>query len=154
MTDRPKFVERKITLSGSLQLDTAMNLLRNLPIDKERPLELVVRELVKVRGLDANGLYWKRLTEIAEQAWFNRKQFSKEVWHEYARQNLMADPVIIKDGSVMSKWVESPDGSSVVVSTTLLEKKFFADYITAVEAFGASLGVMFSANPNEQRMMR
>ncbi|MDB5822207.1 MAG: hypothetical protein JWR21_911 [Herminiimonas sp.] len=148
---RQKFTTRTITLVSAVQIDTALAVIPNLPIDAKRPLELVIREQVKVRGLDANGYYWLRLGEIAEQAWFHGRQFSKEVWHEYCRQNLMPESITTKDGEVRSKWLESPDGSPVVISTTLLERGCFAEYTTAVEAFGGSLGVMFSANPNEAR---
>lgn len=147
---RDKFNKREIRLVGVQQRDIAVALLMNVPLDADRPLLMTVGEEPKKRGLDQNGYYWLRLTEIAEQAWFNGKQFSKEVWHEYARQNIMDDTITTKDGEIRSKWVESPDGSPVVISTTLLEKKCFADYCTAIEAFGAGLGVMASANPNER----
>jgi len=120
----------------------------HLPFDQD--IEVVFKKRVKVRSLDANGLYWKRLTEIADQAWFNGKQYCKEVWHVYAAQNLMTDEVVTKDGETVSKWVECPTGEPVVISTTKLERKCFADYITAVEAFGAGLGVQFSANPRDR----
>ncbi len=145
---RPTFKTRTIRLVGETQRETAIAMLNNLPLDAEHPLEIVAREEVKARGLDANGLYWLRLTEIADQAWFNKRQFSKEVWHEFARQNLMPEQIVTKDGEVKSKWVEMPSGSSVVISTTLLERKCFSDYIEAVTAFGAGLGVMFSEAPN------
>lgn len=148
---RPKFETRSILLRAPLQRDALLALIPHLPLDPAKPIEILLREQVKARGLDANGLYWVRLTEIAEQAWFNGRQFSKEVWHEYCRQNVMPDQITTKDGTVRSKWEETPDGSPQVISTTLLERKCFAEYITAVEAFGAGLGVHFGANPNEMR---
>jgi hypothetical protein len=148
---RQKFETRKIYLRGELQREAALALIRNLPADDAHPLEVLIREEVKARGLDANGYYWLRLTEIAEQAWFNGRQFSKEVWHEYARQNLMPDTITTKDGEIRSKWIESPDGAPVVISTTNLERRCFAEYTEAVEAFGAGLGVHFSANPRDER---
>lgn len=144
---RPQFQTRKILVIGTDQRDLAVAMIRNLPIDPHCPLEVRVGEQIKVRGLDANAYYWMRLTEIAEQAWFDGKQYAKEVWHEYCRQKIMQEFVTIKSGERVHKWVESPTGNAVVISTTQLEKKCFADYVTACEAFGTGLGVMFSENP-------
>jgi hypothetical protein len=148
---RQKFEPRKILLRGELQREGALALIRNLPADDKHPLEILVREEVKARKLDQNGYYWLRLGEIAEQAWFNGRQFNSDVWHEYAKRHLMPEEITTKDGELRSKWIETPDGSATPISTTQLERKCFADYTTAVEAFGASLGVQFSADVEERR---
>lgn len=140
------FKTRIIRLVGREQVESAIILLRNLPLGD---LEVVIRKAVKGRGLDANAYYWQRLTEISEQAWIEGKQYSKEVWHEFARQNLMPETVTTKNGEEVSKWLPSPDGRPVVISTALLERKCFAQYTEIVEAYGSGLGVQFSANPNE-----
>jgi len=144
---RGKFQTRKFLLSGSDVLKRALAALQNVPLDPDKPLELVVREEQKQRGLDANGLYWMRLGEIAEQAVVLGKKYSKEVWHEYARQNLMPEVITTKEGELRSKWIESPSGQPVTISTTFLERRCFSEYIQAVEAYGAGIGVRFSANP-------
>lgn len=144
---REKFQTRRIILRGPQQRDTLLSLIPHLPLG----LEVVIREEVKVRGLDANGYYWLRLGEIAEQAYSDGKQYSSDVWHEYMKRYVMPDMITTKDGVVRSKWLESPDGRTVAISTTLLERGCFAEYTTAVEAFGAGLGVMYSANPNDLR---
>lgn len=146
---RPKFETRKFLLSKQTAVDGALGLIRNLPIDPDRPLEVVVREPVKGRSLDANAYYWLRLGEIAQQAFIDGKQFDSEVWHTYLKRNVMPEQVTLKDGSVRSKWVEQPDGELDVISTTKLEKSCFHDYTLCVEVFGAELGVRFSANPRE-----
>ena len=146
---RPRFQTRSILLRTEIQRESAQALLDNVPLDAEQPLEVVFREPVKARGLDANGYYWMRLGEIAEQAWLNGRQYDKDTWHEYARQNLMPETIKTKDGEVRSKWVAVPSGRPVVISTTQLERRCFAQYTEAVEAFGAGLGVEFSANPRE-----
>jgi hypothetical protein len=143
-TDRPKFTTRSIILIGDQQKQLAKAAIDNAPNE----IEVVMREVVKVRGLDQNGLYWKRLGEIAEQAWLQGRQFDADTWHYYCGRTVMPEEVTIKDGRTVSKWVEAPDGSIRVISTTLLEKGCFAAYTNAVEAFGANLGVHFSVNPN------
>lgn len=147
---RPPFTKRVIRLVGSAQLATAIAMLNNSPLDADKPLLLTLGEEPKARGLDANGYYWLRLSEIAEQGWFDGRQYSKDVWHEYCRQEVMPHIITTKDGERRSKWIDCPTGKAVVISTTLLEKTCFADYTTACEAFGAGLGVQFSANPRER----
>ena len=146
---REKFVQRSFRLVGETALKTLMALLPNLPLDDERPLQVLVREEPKVRGLDQNGLYWLRLGEVADQAWLNKRQYNSDCWHDYARRNLMPETITTKDGEVRSKWIEAPDGKLTVISTTQLERACFAEYTTIVEVFGAGLGVEFSANPRE-----
>ena len=140
-----KYKTRNIILLGDKQKETACAAVRNAP----EGVEVVIRDPVKVRGLDQNGLYWLRLGELAEQAWLGGRQYSKEVWHHYAGINLMPEQITTKDGETQSKWVEVPSGNPIVISTTQLERKCFAEYTTIVEAFGASLGVQFSVNPRE-----
>jgi hypothetical protein len=146
---RPKFETRKIRLIGQQQLQNALALLPNLPLDATKPLELVIREEVKARKLDQNGYYWLRLGEIAAHAWFHGRQFSADVWHEFMKREVMPEEITTKDGVVRSKWEVMPNGDRTPISTTLLERGCFAEYTTAVEAFGAGLGVEYSANPNE-----
>lgn len=148
---RPKFSERKFLLSTQDVLERAVALIGNLPLDENRPLELVIREKVDARRTEANAYYWLRLKEIEEQAYFDGRQFSSDIWHEYCRRHVMPDVVELKDGTIRTKWIEVPCGEPAIVSTTELEKKCFADYVTAVEAFGASLGVRFSANPRDYK---
>jgi len=107
---------------------------------------------VLITGLDQNGLYWLRLGEIAEHGWIAGRQYNADVWHQYCRRNIMPNEITLKDGTVRSKWLESPDGVMETVSTTQLEKTCFSEYIRAIEVFGAQeLGVHFSANPRGNR---
>lgn len=141
------FATRRLILVGEAQRDAAIALLSNVPLG----LEVLIRTPVKVRGLDANGYYFMRIGEIADQAWVDGKQFSKDAWHEYAKKNILPEIITTKDGERRSKWEKTPDGSMTVISTTRLERGCFAEYTTAVEAFGASLGVMFSASREERK---
>lgn len=148
---REKFAERKFLLSDADVLTRAQALLSNVPVDPIRPLEMVIREKVDARRAEANSYYWLRLGEIADQAYFQGRKYAADVWHEYSRRHLMPNEVTLKNGTVRTKWIEVPRGEPAIVSTTDLEKKCFSEYVQAVEAFGASLGVKFSANPREYR---
>jgi len=161
MTERQKFAERKIILSGALQVDTALAMVRNAPVYAEDSLELVLREQKKTRGLSANAKMWVGpLADIAEQGWVDGKRFSAEVWAEFFKKHNLPDPdaddfdlTHVKDGYI--KWDYTPDGERVLVgSTTQLTIKGFSVYLEKMHADGANIGVQFSANPNEQRMMR
>ena len=143
-----KFKEQSIFLRSPLQVTALAVVVSHLPLDPLDPIECLIRKPTKARGLDQNGLYWKRVGEIADQAWFKTKQFDKDVWHIYLGRTVMPDIVVDKDGNLISKYVEVPDGLPGIISTTRLERGFFSIYITKVEAFGASLGVQFLAQQN------
>ncbi len=140
---REKFKTRSILLRNKQQIDSILFLIPNLPIDPERPLEILIREEVKQRGVDANAYYWMRIGEIADQGWIEGRQYSKDVWHHYLCREEMPEEIETKDGVKRSKWVDMPDGKQTVISTTLLSKASFAEYTEIVEAFGAGLGVHF-----------
>lgn len=142
---RDKFTARSILLRSQQQVETLLYLIPNLPLDSDKPLEVLVREQVKQRGLDQNSLYWLRLGDIEEQGWIEGRKFGKEIWHVYLCREVMPNEVELKDGSKVSKWVSCPDGSMTTISTTKLSKAAFAEYTGMVEAFGASIGVHFKA---------
>lgn len=153
-SDRPKFQQRKILLKTELQRETALALLRNLPLDPVRPLEVVVREEVKARKLDQNAAMWAGpLRDIAEQAWVNGRQYSAEVWHESYKLEFLPeefDEELCKEG--YRKWDYTPKGDRVLVgSTTQLTVRGFAQYLEQVIADGASRGVMFSERPGREQ---
>lgn len=143
-----KYQTRIINLIGQAQKDIAKAAIDHAPFG----VQMVLRDQPRVRNSGQNNLYWHLLGEIAEQAWMkdgagNDRQYSADVWHEYAKQKIMPETIKTKDGEQRSKWLEMPDGKVTVISTTHLDRKCFADYITALEAFGAGLGVLFSAQP-------
>lgn len=136
-----------IDIYNDTQRTTLINKLMSIPLDD--PIQVTIGNKTKARGLDQNGLMWKRIGEISVQGWINKRQYSKECWHKYLKDNEMPEEVELKDGTICSKWIEQIDGSMETISTTELSARFFAKYITIIEAFGAGLGVMFSANPRK-----
>lgn len=150
---RAPFAARLFLLSSKEIVARVQALLDHVPVDPLRPLQIVIREHKEKRHDMQNRYYWQRLNEISAQAWIDGRQFSAETLHEYFKRELLpndgeADPQDVRDGYV--KWEFDPAGERVLVgSTTMLTVRGFAAYTEAVEAFGASLGVEFSANPNE-----
>lgn len=154
MSARQKFNERKFRLVGAQQVSAILALLPNLPIDTDKPLELVIREEVKARKPDQNALMWSGpLADIEEQAYVNGRTFTATVWHEHFKAEYLPeefDADLTKEG--YTKYDFTPSGDRVMVgSTKELTIKGFAQYLEQVIAFGANLGVRFHANPNDRR---
>lgn len=154
MTDkRQQFAARKIRLIGEQQRETAIAMIRNLPIDPKKPLELVAREEIKARKPDQNSLMWAGpLKDIAEQGYVNGRSYAAEVWHEHFKSEFLPeefDSELCKEG--YRKYDYTPAGERVLIgSTTQLTIRGFALYLQQVEAFGAGIGVQFHTNPREQ----
>lgn len=105
-------------------------------IDRGRPLRVIVTEDEKKRTSEANRFYWGAvLTTIAEQAWVDGRQFSKDVWHEhFARLYLPHTEIVTPYGEIVSRRK----------STTELTVSEFSEYLQRVQSDAASsLGVMF-----------
>jgi hypothetical protein len=150
---RAKFVTRNLFLRNETVRSTLLALVRNLPLDDMYPLEVVVREQIKGRKPDANARMWSGpLKDIAGQAFIEGRQFSAEVWHEWAKREFLPeefDPELCREG--YKKWDFDPSGERVLVgSTTMLTSKGFSEHMTMLEAAGASFGVLFTASPNER----
>ncbi len=142
-----------------MQLDRLWSYLRSLPLDSDKPIEVVIREQVKARKPDQNALMWVGpLSDIAEQAWQNGRKYSAELWHElFKREHLPEDNdpelhLLVRSPDTYQKWAFTPNGERVLkASTKDLTVYGFSQYLTKVEADGASMGVQFHANPKEVR---
>lgn len=135
-------MNRTLVLSSESIRQIAIAAVSNLPLDPV--CEIQIREHKSTRKLEQNALYWVRLGEIAEQAWIQGRRYEAETLHEYCKRVYL--PEICDKG--VYKWVVLPTGDRVLrMSTGDLNTREFADYLTQVEAFGASLGVMFSPDP-------
>lgn len=80
-----------------------------------------------------NRRYWGNgvLSQIAQQAVVNGKQYDAEVWHELLKRKFIG-------------VIELPDGSVQGKSSTDLTTTEFSDFCTRVEAYAATeLGVTF-----------
>ncbi len=148
---RQKFSKRTIRLIGQDQVDLAVSIIRNAPIDAKGPLVFTLAEEVKARSLGQNALMWAGpLADIAAQCWANGMKYSAQCWHEYFKREFLPneyDPEYCKDENYI-KWVSSPgkntDDLLLVASTTDLTEKGFSYYIEQIYAFGAQNGVEFS----------
>ena len=143
---RDKYQTRQAFLGNEMNREAAILIIKNAPLDPFRPLEVLVREQVKKRGLDANAALWAGpLKDISEQAWVAGKRFSADAWHHFFKIEFLPeefDPELCLEG--YAKWEIAPNGDRALVgSTTKLSRKGFAIYREQVTAYGAGLGVMF-----------
>ncbi len=151
---REAFPTRRILLRTEQQREIAIRALATAPLDADRPLELLLREEQKTRGLDANARMWAGpLADIEMQAYVNGRTYSAEVWHEHFKRELLPedfDPLQCKDG--YQKWDYTPAGERVLIgSTTQLTPRGFANYLHKLEAYAVSeLGVQLHASPAER----
>ena len=148
-----KFATRSIKLIGEQQRNTSLSAIQNLPVGVG--LEVVIRAEVKVRKLTQSAAYHAGpLRDIADQAWIGDRQYSAAVLHEHFKAEFLPeenDPDLadlVRDHDTYHKWAYTPAGERVLIgSTTQLTIKGFAIFMMQVEAFGANLGVHFSAPP-------
>jgi hypothetical protein len=150
MSKRPPFEQRKLLLRGPEQVERAIALLRNVPLDADKPLELLIREEVKARKLSQNDLMWAGpLKDLAEQAWLDGRQYSADIWHTFCKRNFLPeefDPELCKEN--YRKWDVDPAGERVLVgSTTQLTVRGMSQHIEQIHALGGSLGVEFHQAP-------
>lgn len=142
------YQQQKVILIDEARRKLAIAKLENAPLG----VECIVRAPVKVRQASQNSLYWAGpLTDIAEQAWVRGRQYSAEVWHEFAKREFLPednDPDLarqVRNPEQWHKWDMTPNGERVLVgSTTDLTVHGFGVYLEQVYAYGASCGVLFS----------
>lgn len=149
---RPPFAPRPFLLSSRDVVARVQALLDHVPVDPLRPLRVLIGEAPKVRKLDQQALLFAGpMRDIAEQAWIDGRQYSVEILHAYCKRQFLPedfDPEQCLEG--YAKWDTDPSGERILVgSTKQLTVRGYSDYLEQVYAFGAALGVQFSANPNE-----
>lgn len=133
-------MNKTIILRGDVQANSLWSFLKHnwrAMADAGKPLAVSITEAKSKRSTDQNRRYWALVTEIAEQAWVDGKQFSKEVWHEHLAR---------KFG--VCKEITLPDGEIVLVreSTGDMDVQTFTAYMTRIEVYAAQdLGIELSA---------
>lgn len=92
---------------------------------------LTIKRMTRTKA--QNRRYWGKgvLSQIAEQAVVNGRQYSAEVWHELMKKKFIGVE-------------ELPDGSVIGKSSAKLTTAQFSEFCEQVEAYAAtSLGVTF-----------
>ena len=146
---RASFPTRKILVVSPAQLNTAVAVLKTVPVDAANPIEIRIGEQVKGRNKDQNALMWAGpLRDIANQAYVNGQTYSADVWHEHFKREFLpeeAETELTREG--YQKWRYLPSGERILkASTGDLTTKGFSIYLEQIYAYGASLGVQFGVS--------
>lgn len=101
------------------------------------------------RSQPQNKYLWAALVgDFVEQGFFEGRQFSADVWHEFLKRSFLPEyenPEETLTG--YQKWEELPGGGLMMVgSTTKLTSVGFSNYLEKCYAYGCELGIRFSAN--------
>jgi len=107
-------------------------------IEHGEPLEATIR-VHRPKASDAQrALIWIVLGQIAEQAWIAGRQFDAETWAEHSKRELLPEQTT----RGVQKWRITPKGDRELnMSTEHLDRREKTDYIDALLAMAASLGV-------------
>ena len=130
-------IYREFTLASPMQGVELMTLLKANAaacVERGSPLRVIVTEESKRRNSEQNRRLWGYLYKtIAEQAWVNEKQYTKDIWHEFfAREFGVCDEMVLPTGEIITRRK----------STTEMSVKEFADFMQQIEIYAAQqLGV-------------
>ena len=136
--DGIRAVNKLFIIHGQAQVDSVGGFIRSnwaAAVKNGKPLAVHVTESKAKRTLDQNARLHAMLQDIAEQAWFDGRQFDSEVWKEWARREFIG-----------SEEVELPGGKRIErgISTTKLDVEQFGKLMDRLEAHAATeFGVQF-----------
>ena len=146
---RERYPTRSILLRTEMQAELVAHILPSLPRDDKHPLEILIREQVKKRSLDANARMWAGpLGDYETQAYDQGRTYSAPIWHEHLKELFLPeeyDPELCTDEDYQ-KWDFTPGGRRILVgSTTELTPRGHALYVLQIEAHGATgYGIQFT----------
>lgn len=137
---RERFITITVNLLGTPQLDYLLKLLTQVPLDKDNPIEVLIRERVSTRNSLQNAKMWKILGEISDQVdWYGCK-LTPENWKD-----------VFTAGLKKQKVVPGMDGGFVVCGTSTRKMTIaeMAELIELITAFGVTHDVKFSARGDD-----
>lgn len=147
------FAKRRFEMRSEQVRESLLALVRNLPLDDRKPLQVTVEEYRPARKMSQQALLFAGpMTDIAEQAFFEGKQYSVEVLHHFCKKSFLPeqfDSELCRSDDYQ-KWGVDPLGERVLIgSTTDLTVKGYSLYLEQVFCFGAELGVQFTIKDNQ-----
>lgn len=144
-----------IYLRSQTQVDYLQRLISNLPLDPDKPVQVLIREEPRQRKKSANDAYWAGpMRDIEEKAWHKGRKYRAEEWHEGFKELFLPDPDSpdfnprhVTNPDEYRKWDTNPitGKRSCVGSTTQLTDEGMWDFRTQVEALmSQEYGVQFT----------
>jgi hypothetical protein len=147
---RDKFTTITITLDSAASEQELLTLIPTLPIDKETPLQVCIRELVHDRTLEQNKLYHAIIADMADQLWIDKKRYLPDVWSHYMKELYL--PEFPESGitrAAYKKWMVTLTGERILSgSTTDLKIKGMTEFISKVTLYAAEHSVVFTDQIN------
>jgi len=153
-------LDRTFVLISQLQVNNACMLINQnwaAMFADGAPLAVKIWEHKTQRSIEQNRLMWRWLEELSEQAWIQGRQYSDNAWHHEIKIAHLPE----EDGPSKRclknyrKWDFTFHGERILVgSTTQLTTFGKSEYLTKMLAYGAGLGVNFSATPSEASLYR
>lgn len=89
----------------------------------------------KDRSNEQNALMWVWLDKIAQDGWASGQQFSTEIWHEYAKRELLPDEC----ARGIKKWRHLPTGERILqMGTSHLNTEEMGVYLDKLQAWAVT----------------
>lgn len=142
--------------SISIPLDSAQNqqyaISKIVSLGFDNKLRVVIEPDRKKRSKPQNALMWVSLLgDFSMQVDFDGKQYLPDVWNYQLKVKFLPnhpDPELTMPN--YQKWEELPDGSTRLKgSTKHLTKLGMENYLHECYAYGAELGIRFTAKPGD-----
>jgi hypothetical protein len=122
------------------KLMKVLSALAQFLIRSEDDYELVLRPHRKARSTEQNRRYWALLNEIAAQP-VQGKRFITEAWHEYFKGRFIGkEEIRLPNGDIFNR----------PISTTTLDVEQFGEYMTQVEVWAASHGILLGEDAPQE----
>lgn len=136
---REKYPTRKVRLIGANQKENAMQVLRNAPLDHEKPLEVIIREEKCKRTLEQSAKFHAMCGDVANQKQWVGKKLSLDQW----KVLFVSGHTVATNGS--SEIVPGIEGEFVNIreSTANMTLSRLSSLIEYVYAWGSENGIMW-----------
>jgi len=153
VSQRPKFTTRTILLRTEQQRDIALALLRNVPLDSDSPLRMVVDDPLPAKSREQEKKYHAMIGDIARQFEHCGRKWDADDMKRLLVAQFRSDT--IKDVDIGPLWhamgaiemAPSLDGSGVValgIQTRKFPTRLASVFIEWLLAFGAELNIKWS----------
>lgn len=133
---RHLIAKMKFLIRSDQQKTLLANKIAHLPVDIERPIQIVISEQTKKRTLPQNNTMWGMLGDIARQVEWYGMMLSDKEWKDIFTASLKKQKV-----------APGLDGGFVVLGahTSEMNVQEMIDMITLMQAFGVEKNVKFKA---------
>lgn len=136
MQKRNPIAKMTFLIRSDQQKELLVSKISNLPVDSERPIQIVISEQTKKRTIHQNNIMWGMLGDISKQVeWYGMMLLDHE-WKDIFTASLKKQKV-----------APGLDGGFVVLGarTSEMSVQEMIDMITLMEAFGVEKCVKFKA---------